>query len=176
MRQGQCMWLRFTKCPAVPRCLCCADVVSVSLVLPCSAIAFSRFWAVPTLGPKMALQRARSCGLQLLEGAVKATLQVGVRHNQDTFLIPGHQADLLRNACVQLCTKHGNTSLTIIRRACPILLWQRSTPGGFFASSFLFLFFTEKPKGNVHKRSHIYLQMMVHYCFVLCADYSKAAL
>lgn len=47
MRQGQCMWLRFTKCPAVPRCLRCADVVSASLVLPCSAIAFWRSGQCP---------------------------------------------------------------------------------------------------------------------------------
>lgn len=64
----------------------------------------------------MALQRARRSGLQLLEGAVKATLQVGVRHNQDTFLIPGHQADLLWNACIQLGTKKRNLILTIIRQ------------------------------------------------------------
>lgn len=55
----------------------------------------------------MALQRTRSCGLQLLEGAVKATLQVRVRHNQDAFLVPGHKADLLWNTCVQLCRHMG---------------------------------------------------------------------
>lgn len=48
------------------------------------------------------LQRAGSHRLQLLEGIVKAALEVRVGDDQDAFLVPRHQADLLRNTCVQL--------------------------------------------------------------------------
>lgn len=48
------------------------------------------------------LQRAGSHGLQLLEGIVKAALEVRVGDDQDAFLVPRHQADLLRNSRVQL--------------------------------------------------------------------------
>lgn len=48
------------------------------------------------------LQRAGSHGLQLLEGIVEAALEVRVGDDQDAFLVPRHQADLLRNTCVQL--------------------------------------------------------------------------
>lgn len=96
---------------ALPRRLRCADVISMSLVLPCSAIVCSRSRQCHP-GAKRTLQRTGGCSLQLLEGTVEAALQVRVGHNQDTFLIPRHQADLLRNAPVQLCqhrkipTKH----------------------------------------------------------------------
>lgn len=74
----------------------------MSLVLLCSAIVRSRSGQSHP-GPKeRALQRARSRRLQLLKGTVKAALQVRVGHNQDAFLIPGHQADLFWNACIQL--------------------------------------------------------------------------
>lgn len=48
------------------------------------------------------LQRAGSHGLQLLEGIVEAALEVRVGDDQDALLVPRHQADLLRNTCVQL--------------------------------------------------------------------------
>lgn len=56
----------------------------------------------PTPGPKGVLQGAGSHGLQLLEGIVKAALEVRVGDHQDALLVPRHQADLLRNTCVQL--------------------------------------------------------------------------
>lgn len=86
---------------ALYRCLLLADVVSMSLVLSCSAICAPGLGS-PTPGPKGALQRARGCGLQLLEGTVEAALQVRVSHHQDALLVSRHQADLLRNARIQL--------------------------------------------------------------------------
>lgn len=94
------MWLRFTKpCPA-------AFAMLMSSLWAWSSTVVQKCAPGPgnsTLpGLKAALQRAGCSGLQLLEGTVKAALQVRVGHNQDTFLVPRHQADLLRNACVQL--------------------------------------------------------------------------
>lgn len=46
---------------------------------------------------RLGLQLPAASADQLLEGAVKAALQVGVGHHQDALLVPRHQADLLRD-------------------------------------------------------------------------------
>lgn len=84
---------------ALPRCHRRADVIATSLLFFCSASVLQDR-AVPPKGG--VLQRAGSHGLQLLEGIVKAALEVRVGDDQDAFLVPRHQADLLRNSRVQL--------------------------------------------------------------------------
>lgn len=65
------------------------------------------------------LQRAGSHGLQLLEGIVEAALEVRVGDDQDAFLVPRHQADLLRNTCVKLKEK---IKITDVHNAIKIML------------------------------------------------------